>query len=358
MAGAFGLVSESLRKSFDLKIWLCYLLVSFLNLVVFFGTVIILLVPSAAIFYFFGFGTFSVVLWTIIGVVGVILFFYIGAVFLAILLSIAKDFSEKGKISLNEAWENALLRAPSLFFATTIITCFLGILLAFLMWPSFLPLADAFSRMSITPESIFDPQSIVVPFVQSLMIAFTMLAFFLLIALAVSPFTALVAPTVVFENVSAFAAIKKSVIAARQNYLRNLLSIIIYVIILAIINGFFFAVVGGLDFLGVPFSAMTGFPVISIALKIIEYILMAFSTVITLSFVTVFSVNYYKSNYFGFEPERQHRQKEEKKEPEEERQEEKESETEPPSGGESGAAEQGSGDAQSIKLEPWMGKRI
>lgn len=346
MAGALELVAESLKKSFDLRLWLCYLLISFLNIVVFFLTIVILLIPAATIYYVFSVDTVSIVLWTILAVIGVILFLYIGAIVWAITLFIAKDFSEKGKISLNESWNSALQRAPPLFLATTIIFCLFGILLALLLWPSIVPIADAFS--SIPPDAILDPQSFAVPFMQSLLALTAMLGFFFLIVVVVSPFTVLVAPTVVFENISAFDGIKKAIVAAKENYLHNILSVILYFIVVMIISGFFFLVGAGLNLFSIPLSAVSGFPIFRLVLEIINFILQVFSMIILMAFISVFSVNYYKANFFKFADEK-------KTVPEKE---EKEKEPEEPREPKNGLGIPSEKETQAIKLEPWMGKKI
>lgn len=346
MVGALVLVVESLKKSFDLRLWLCYLLISFLNLVVFFLAIVVLLIPAAAIYYIFSFDTVSIALWAILAVIGIIIFLYIGAVFWAIILFIAKDFSEKGKISLNESWNNALGRAPSLFFATAILFVFFSLLFAILMLPSLVPLADAVSKIS--PGAILNPQSFAVPLMQPFVALVAMLAFFFLIIIIVSPFTALIAPTVVFENVSALTGIKKAIVTAKQYYFRNLFSIILYFIVIMLISGFFLLVSAGLNIFIIPFSTVPSFALARMALELINFILQVFSVIIMLSFVSIFSVNYYKANYFNISPEKKAEQKkgEEKKEPEE--QEEPKNDMGIPSEKET----------TTIKLEPWMGKKI
>lgn len=336
MAGAIEVVVESLKKCLDLRLLLHYLAGLILNAIAFLLVVLVLAIPAGLVLlvFFNSNLALAIALLLAIVIVGFVLLVYINAIFQGLYIFLAKSFIETGKLSINEAFSNALPRANSLFAIQVVLMAFFLALFVVLMLPAIFPLLGVLS--SLSPTVLLNPQSLVSVFLPVLLIAIIMILLFALIAFLLSPFTLLVYPVIVLENVSFLSGIKKAIGTAKQTYLQNLVAVVFFALITIAIS-IVFSIPNFLQgSSGVGTSYSPSFILLGISFTIIVFVFSVLQSLILTSFSSIFAVNYYKFNFGGFFPSetrKQIKQEMEKFMP-------SESET------------------KEVRLEPWMGKRI
>jgi len=330
MSDIAAMLSESLKSSLNLRL-MSYYLLAFVLFFIAFGIVFSALgIVAMTVYWVFGIQEISIAIFAIIVLVGIILLYYANAVLHGLFLLLARDFIGTGKLSFSEALNNALQRANTLFAANVLISVFFLIIFIILMMPAVLPLLGALQQLS--PLALFEPQALVSLFLPVVLTALAMIAVFFIFLFLISPFTFLVAPVIVFESLSVFGGIRKAFNVTRQNYLQNLLAVLVFIVVVVIISFFSSAMQFVLNLL-VSFVPLLGL-LFLLVLFAFELFVVLFST----AFQSVFLLNYYKANCGAFVPAPKPKKKEKPKA------------EEPIMPSES--------ETKTVKLEPWMGKRI
>ncbi|GEM_PF-3377759 len=295
MAGVLELNTEAFKKSLNPRLWLFLLAIELIGIAAFFAIIFVLLIPAVLVFYVFNLQLVSFVLWAILALAGIILFIYVGAIMSGTMLFLVKDFFETKKILLNEAFNKALARAPALFGVQIILSLLFFAILAVLLLPVLLSIAALIPNLQ--PQMLLsNPQAIIAPLFSVLLIGVLMFFVFVLVAVLISPFALLLVPVAVFENLSSFGAIKKAFALAKQDYLKKILSVILFSFIVGAISLSFWPLTMLLSFLSMIASFV---PNLSVALSLFLLAVRIGMNIVLMvwivCFQNIFLADYYKN---------------------------------------------------------------
>jgi len=166
---------------------------------------------------------------------------FVASFFVGIRYCLMDSFLRTKKLGLGSAFERARPRALTFFKSSIIVSLAIGIVLTI----AFLPLI-----LSIPGIAGSGPASAGLKVVALFLFAFLILIVFAIAMFLLSPFLALIAPAVFFEDKGAVVSLKRAFALAKGNYLPNLGYLIIYTIIVV---GVSFVISMVAQFLGLLF---------------------------------------------------------------------------------------------------------
>ncbi len=243
-------LSEVLRKSLDLKAWLYFGVLWFIESI----ALLLLLVPFAVVLAVFLFSSgffdntssaFDILsslmpFFVVLGLIGVIVFFGLFVFFEGMELHFSREFLSGKKRSLTKALSLAFQRAKQRFwvmFGTKIIIslimlAILGVLFAVFVLPvlfHFLPLIEASStNYSALIGSFFSMFLYVLVVVLVLVVALFLLNPFFVLGLQVS----------LFEDKGIIESVKRTIRLGKSNYFLNLSFLFLFGLVIALIYCF------------------------------------------------------------------------------------------------------------------------
>ncbi len=144
-------------------------------------------------------------------------------------LSIASNFFSIGKISFLDAWHAAKQKMFPIFKAKLVVGVLLFILYIVIMLPVILSAINLFSSMPSLPELLLQGTNSPFLMQMSALSDFqgSMSLLYSAITLFLTPFLLLIVPSILFENLGAISGLKRAWHLSKNNYLRNLVFIIL-----------------------------------------------------------------------------------------------------------------------------------
>ena len=250
------------KKSFDLKLWLYFLIIIIIAVIVgwlvqllTFGIVESIVFAPIQASMMFPTATASAEIFSyLLQNIGLIVTLYIAAFavyfvlmilvdsfFTGLELNLAKDFLGNAGLSLDRVLEKTKPRVITLFKANLLVSILLFALFFVLMLPVLVQLFSVISAASeagllaLATDSAAE-QQLAGGIIGLTINFFLMVVLYSLIVLLLLPFLWLVVTVVLFEKLGAIASIKRAWALAKASYLRNLAYVLLFYVIVILLS--------------------------------------------------------------------------------------------------------------------------
>ena len=230
-------IIEVFKKSFNLKLWLYYLLIIIAIMVIF--SLVLLVVAIPAILITLPYLTnpaklmtdwlLLVVVYGITFVVFTIITGLIDAYSSGVLLKIAKRPLENKEINLRDSFNVPIGRVATLFLISLLIGVISFVLMIVLLLPSIIEIINILPLLETSNMAILGKMISLVTVIVLNVVLVALL--FTVVSIALAPVLMLLAPVAIFENYGIINSIKRAFKLVKGNYLGSMGYIILLIVI-------------------------------------------------------------------------------------------------------------------------------